>query len=216
MLEPRLPVFQGRNVWRLVRGNVDEPDPESLPQKAAAFVRWVFQQNRTGTPELVPVGPDEWRFGDVRPLRVLSVSDDPQPMPPGKLMGDRETVPGVAPAVRLKQGTTPKFVLLEFWWRGSPTETVPYPAWQKGLLGPSYTLTGADWLLDKAVWDDDADDPGDESWAEAQGENVTNIPAATVRAAAKMFGRAAGVTLALQGGLLFGGLYLYLKSRDKT
>jgi len=218
-MTPRVAVFPGRNVWRLLRGNVDEPDPEDIPQKAAALVRYVFEDSQAPTHELVSVGPDEWRFGDVRPLRVLSVSDAPQKLPPGTLLGDRTLLldVNVAPAVRVKPATVPSFVLVEFWWRGSPTKTVAWPAWQKGILGPTYALTGADWLLDAAVFDPDAADPGDETWGEAQGERASEVTG-NLGKLAEMFGGAIGTTIVVQGAALAAGVWLYLKlkSRPKT
>lgn len=194
---PKVPVFPGRNVWRLLRGTDDDPSPDDLPQKAAAFVRFVFRGAMIPTPELIPTGEREWRFEDVRPFRVLSVAQAPQGLGPGRLVADRSQLTETA-TVRVRHGTKPFYVLVEFWWRGE-AKTVDFPAYQRGFFSPTYSLMGADWLLDKASFDEEPGlDPGDESWVEEQGENAEELAKRATGGLSDIFGAAAAVASGVQ------------------
>lgn len=194
-------VKQGPNVWRLLRTDRDGASAGEIPQMAAAAVRWFVRgvgtagSERGPLHELVNVGPNEWRFGWVRPLRVLSVAQSEPPTPVGQFIADRaRSVPGTVPTVR---GQKPWWVMVQFWWR-APDARIEYPAMREGLFGRSYELNGADWLLDRAVVPPVAPDPGNQTWNEAQGAKAE----AAVKAAGETLGRTLNI------GLGFGALAL--------
>ena len=168
---PRLPLVAGPQVWRLIRTDRDGANATGIPQMTAAFCRWAIYSGQLAMGakhELISTGPDEWRFGDVRPLRVTSVSHDEPHMPGGRLLGDRMHAGPTVPTV---VGTRPWWVRVELWWRGQPA-TIDYPGLHEGLFGRRWQLDGADWVLDRAVGLDPAHetDPGPQTWAEAQGD----------------------------------------------
>lgn len=170
----QVPVPQGPQVWRLLRTDRDGASSTEIPDFAAAAVRY-FLRGPTAQgplPELVPVRPGEWRFGNVRPLHVLTVTKTEPPMPAGQLVAARErSVPGTVPTVR---ATRPWWIVVRFWWRG-PVRFVDYPGMVEGLLGRRYELNGADWVLDRAVIlrGDLTPDPGDSTWTEATGQQLS-------------------------------------------
>jgi hypothetical protein len=205
---PTIEVREGPNVWRLLRTDRDGASEGQIPQMAAAAVRWFVRgvgpagAERGPLHELVSTGPNEWRFGWVRPLRVLSVTQsEPSNMPVGTLLADRNrTVPDTIPTVR---GQKPWWVVVQFWWR-APNATIEYPALREGIFGRSYELNGADWVLDQAVAPQRSPDPGGQTWDEAQGANAS--------AAVKSAGESLGKVVA--GGFGLGILaLLYLLSR---
>jgi hypothetical protein len=164
---PKLAVPEGCNVWRLLRTDRDGQTEAKIPQNAAAAVRYFLglglspQENQ----QLVPVAHWTWRFGNVRPLEVLSVGHEEPPLTSGQILADRQRVPDTVPTV---SGKHPWWVLLRFWWR-QPGITIDYPGVRQGLLWPSWTLDGADWLLDRAhyVSPSDVQDPGAATWTDA-------------------------------------------------
>lgn len=176
---PRIPLVPGPQVWRLIRtdrdgakatGSATEP---GIPQMTAAFVRWAIYSGTLGMGakhELIAVGPDTWRFGDVRPLKVTSVGKVEPNLPGGRLLGDRMHAGPTAPSV---VGRSPWWVRVEFWWRGQPA-TIDYPGLHEGLFGRRWQLDGADWVLDRAVAvpAEHERDPGGQTWAEAMGERA--------------------------------------------
>lgn len=170
---PQLAVKPGLNVWRLLRTDRDGAEPKRIPQSAAAAVRYFLGEALA--PEsnvLVPSGKLEWRVGNARPIEVLDVSRKAgQPLPDGELLADRvQTVPIRIPTVN---GVKPWWVLVRFWWRG-PEKTIDYPGVKQGLVWPRWSLTDADWLLDRAVHvaEPDVPDPGAATWAEAMGDKA--------------------------------------------
>lgn len=169
MTDPRIRVVQGANAWRLIRTDRDGASRSEIPQMAAAAVRWWLRRAQSAAlHELVATGSKEWRFGDVRPLQVIDVARNQQPrLPTGTLIADRHTsVPGTIPTVR---GERPWWVSLQFWWR-RPTVSIPFPGLSESLLGRSYQLNSADWVLDRAVAVKTGHDPGDATWGQAQGD----------------------------------------------
>lgn len=179
-----------------------------IPQMAAAAVRWFVRgvgpqgAERGPLHELVSVGPNEWRFGWVRPLRVLRVSQSEPPMPHGGILADRHTtVPETIPSVKADK---PWWVLVEFWWRAGAVR-IQYPGLKEGLFGRSYELNGADWVLDRAVVPSTVQpDPGAETWGQAQGAHA----AAAVKSASSALGKV------VEGGFGLGILALiYLISK---
>jgi hypothetical protein len=167
----KIPIRQGYNVWRLLRTDRDAASAGEIPQMAAAVVRYFIRgleasgQERGPLYELTSTAPNEWRFGWVRPLKVLSVSQSPQAMPAGIVLADRhKTVKDTIPTVR---GQKPWYVLVGFWWR-APDALIDYPGLREGLFGRSYELDGADWTLDSATTTA-GKDPGDQTWTQAQG-----------------------------------------------
>lgn len=170
---PQIPVFQGANVWRLLRTDRDGASARDIPQMAAAAVRF-FLERPTGLGakhELTPTGTNEWRFGSARPFRVLAISRTESGLlaaPVGPIVADRhKSVPGTIPTV---QGQRPWWVLVRFDWR-APDTTIDYPAVREGLFGRSYELQAADWLLDRAVRLPAAD-PDDRTWGDAMGDRA--------------------------------------------
>jgi hypothetical protein len=206
-----IPIRQGANVWRLLRTDRDGAASHEIPQMAAAVVRWFIRgvgtagAERGPLHELVSTGPNEWRFGWVRPLRVLSVGRAEPSLPAGNVVADRvKSVPGLIPTVR---GQRPWWVLVQFWWR-APDAFIEYPAMREGLFGRSAEFTGADWLLDRAVIpsvDSFASiDPGDATWNQAQGAKASQAIAEA----------GTGIARVLTGGFGLGVLVaLYLLSR---
>ena len=202
----KIAIRKGRNVWRMLRTDRDGASAAEIPQMAAAAVRYVIRgldaagSERGPLHELTSTGPREWRFGWVRPLRVLSVKHEPQPVR-GTVLADRQrTVPRTVPSVR---GQKPWYILLEFWWR-APDALIDYPGFREGLFGRSYELNGADWVLDYAVHVREGKDPGDKTWSTAQGKAARELAAKA--------GSALGSTLLGVGGLA-ALVLLYLISR---
>jgi hypothetical protein len=197
---PRIPVFQGANVWRLLRTDRDGAAAAELPQMAAAAVRYFLLHERGmgAKHELVATGPNEWRFAECRPLKVLAVSKRPmEPSSEGpkvRLIADRQKLPTkVIPTV---QAQTPWYIFVQFFWR-APNMEIEYPAMHEGLLGRSFQLVGADWLLDKA-WQAKVprkDDPGDETWGDAMGDRAAAAAAAATDALGKAVGGLSGIAV---------------------
>lgn len=203
---PQVPVMPGPNMWRVLRTDRDGATADELPQMAAAAMR-VFLASpgeRGRKHELVRTGKHEWRFGRVRPMHVIHADRERFSMPTSQLLGSREHLAfDLVPTVSGKQAWQ---VVVVFWWRGPQTE-IDWPALKEGLFGRSYELTGADWLLDEAVVPPVAQDPGDQTWAEAMGSNAEQA----VRDAAK-----AGLDVLLKGGSVLGWLALaFLLLRKK-
>lgn len=204
-------VVQGPNAWRLLRTDRDGASEGEIPQMAAAAVRWAVRgAGQTGAErgplhELINTGPREWRFGWVRPLRVLSVTHEPAAMSPGRELADRHRLGSgnlvhrmrTVPTVR---GQKPWFIGVEFWWR-APDARIEFPAWREGIFGRSYELNGADWVLDRAVAVQRAPDPGDQTWGEATGKRTAEVSSSIAKTV-------------LAGGIGLGVLaVLYLLSR---
>lgn len=190
---PKIPVKQGPNTWLLLRTDRDGASQGEIPQMAAAAVRWFVRgvgtagSERGPLHELVETGPNEWRFGWVRPLRVLQVTHS-EPRTAGQTVASRTTsVPTTIPTVR---GQQPWWVLVQFWWR-APDAWIEYPAMREGIFGRTYELNGADWLLDRAVIPLPAADPGDQTWNEAQGAKATEA----IKSAATTLGKTLNVGL---------------------
>ena len=81
---------------------------------------------------------------------------------------------------------------------------------REGLLGRSYHLHAADWLLDRAVIAPPKPDPGDQTWAAAQGSAAKD---AAKKAAESVADLGKGI---VQTGLGVGVMALLcLLSRDK-
>lgn len=169
-------VREGPNVWRLLRTDRDGASAGQIPQMAAAAVRWFVRgvgtagAERGPLHELVSTGPNEWRFGWVRPLRVLSVAQSEPSVPAGEILADRTvSLPGTVATVR---GQKPWWVMVQFWWR-APDARIEFPALREGILGRSYELNGADWILDRAIVPAASRDPGGQTWGEAQGAKAS-------------------------------------------
>lgn len=184
-------VVQGPNEWRLLRTDRDGASVKEIPDFTAAAVRWFIRgagtagSERGPLHELIPTAPNEWRFGWVRPLRVISVAHEPQAMSPGKVLADRaQSVPETVPTVR---GQHPWFIHVQFWWR-APNAKVEFPAMREGILGRSYELNGADWVLDRAVAVQRAPDPGDQTWSQATGKATAETAASLGRTVLAGFG----------------------------
>lgn len=195
----QIPIVPGRQIWALTRttrdgaqpgptGKFDPTGPDCgrfdtcLPEMTAAAVRHFLLtepgESKGAKHELVKTGPNEWRFGLVRPLEVLSIhqSDFPDPMPTGKVLANyRTSLPDTIPTVRVPAGDTPWQIVVEFWWRGPP-KTIDYPGMAEELFGRSYRLNGADWILAWAVQPEGPQpaDPGAQSWEQAQGANAAD------------------------------------------
>ena len=183
---PRIGLVEGPQAWRIIRTDRDGATQRELPQMAAAFVRWAVYSGSLAMGakhELVATGPDEWRIGDLRPLKVTHVGHDEPYVPPGRLLGDRMHAGTTVPTV---VGRKPWWVMVEFWWRGRAT-TIDYPGLHEGLLGRRWQLDGSDWVLDRAVAlpREHVRDPGSQTWAEAQGDAAE----AAIRAAAADLGK---------------------------
>lgn len=180
MARTRVPVVQGPQEWRLIRTDRDGASAAELPAFTAAAVRWFIRgagpagAERGPLHELIPIAPNEWRFGWVRPLRVISVGHEPQAMSPGRELADRaKSVPETVPTVR---GQHPWFIVLRFWWR-APDTRIEFPAMREGIFGRSYELNGADWVLDRAVQLPPQPDPGDATWTDATGQAMAKTAA---------------------------------------
>lgn len=177
----RVPLRPGEQVWRLLRTDRDGASATEIPDMAAATVRyWVRGVGTAGSErgplwELVPTGPGEWRFGWVRPFRVVAVSHQATSLPAGRVVGDRMHAGAELPTVR---GTNPWYVTVRFWWRG-PAAEIEYPGHREGILGRSRALIGADWTLDTAILPaTEQPDPGDQTWNEATGKRAEEAAAA--------------------------------------
>jgi len=176
MARPQVLVRPGLNVWRLLRTDRDEATEKDIPRTAAAAVRYFLGEGvspEPGVADLVPTGRNEWRFGAARPVQVVSVSREAgQAMPDAQVEADRLKMPlDLVPAVRAKR---PWWVLVSIWWRG-PTKSIDYPGVVAGWLWPRWELSGADWLLDRAVSglpEAEQSDPGSATWAEALGDKA--------------------------------------------
>lgn len=166
---PKVRVIQGCNAWRLLRTDADGAPRDRIPQTAAAVIRYWLTGAHEASPEVIPTGSREWRFGPVRPLQVASVSHQAQRLPDGEMLADRHMLSDTVPTVR---GKRPWYVLVYFWWR-KPDIQVTYPSMRTGWLGPRQQLDAADWVLDRAVAvRTHMHDPGDQSWGAAQGRSA--------------------------------------------
>lgn len=171
MARPQLLVKPGLNAWRLLRTDRDGATEAQIPRTTAAVMRYFltgYPFPEPGFPEvqLIPIRPNEWRFDDVRPLKLVEVSRKSGPaLPRGELLADRMNVPDTVPSV---SASKPWWVVVWFWWRG-PEKSIDYPGVRSGWLWPSWELNGADWVLDRAVWVPEGvqQDPGAESWSSA-------------------------------------------------
>lgn len=206
---PQIELRPGLNLWRLLRTDRDGAKQAKVIQSAAAAVRYFVGEGLSpeANATLIPVRDREYRFGDVRPLRVLDVSRKAgQSMPAGTLLADRMAVPGTVPTVRARR---PWWVLCELWWRG-PLRQIDYPGVRAGILWPSWTLDGADWVLDRAVYvpREAATDPGGSTWLESMGDQAQ---AAFLRATDDL-GDLLG---SVGGGLAILAVILLLASRRK-
>lgn len=209
----QIPVVEGRQIWQLVRTGADGASRAELPQMAAAATRYFLLtepgESKGAKHELVRTGANEWRFGNVRPFKVLSIvrTGFPEPAPAGEVIADyQESLPTTIPSVRAPGGTEPWQITVEFWWRGAP-KRIDYPAMSEGFFGRSYTLHGADWMLARAVVPPpDAADPGDQTWGDAQGDRVDEAAAEFSSDLAETVRKAALPA----GALLLGGAALYL------
>lgn len=163
---------QGRQAWRLLRTDRDGAAAGELPQMAAAFAHFVLSEaERGGKHQLLATGKNEWRFGQVRPFKVLSVGRELTALPPGgDVLADRQkSLPSTVPTVA---GEHPWYVIVEFWWR-APSKTIDFPALKVSMFGTRhYELDGADWVLDRAVSLPDESDPGDQTWEDEMGEKA--------------------------------------------
>lgn len=213
----QLQIVQGPQAWRLLRTSRDGASLEDLEQFTAAAVRYFLLsgaafQGKGAKHELVQVGPNEWRFGPARPLRILSISQEPRELPPGRLLADRQTaIPDLVPTVTAPRGAKPWFINVEFWWRAAPT-TVDYPGMREELFGRSYTLSGADWTLDRAVAvEEPGPDPGDASWGDAMGERASDA----IEAAGKELGETVNALKLPVAGIAVAGIALWLLLRTR-
>lgn len=197
-------------MWLLLRTDRDNPratdsvTEPGLPQMAAAFCRWAIYQGSLpmgAKHELVSTGPDEWRFGDVRPFKVTSVGRVEPNMPLGTRIADRMRAGDTIPTV---VGRQPWYVRVELWWRAGPT-TIAYPGVHEGLFGRRWQVDGADWVLDRSVVPraEHTRDPGSQTWAEAQGDAAE----AAIRAAADDLGRMLRPSLGALGLLALAYLF---------
>ena len=167
-------------MWRLVRTDKDGASKADITQETASAIRYFLGLGVSPGKDasLVPSGhrPEEWRFDDVRPLQLVEINRAAGPaMPSGELLADRtSSVPDTVPTV---SGKKPWWVLVRFWWRGKAT-TIDYPGVVQGLLWPEWSLTGADWVLDRAVFvprEQAPADPGGEPWGLAVAEKASAV-----------------------------------------
>lgn len=214
----KIPVVEGRQIWQLVRTAADGASKAELPQMAAAATRHFLLtepgEGKGAKHELVKTGANEWRFGNARPFKVLSITrgNFPAPAPAGTVLADYQTsLPHTIPSVRAPGGAEPWQITVEFWWRGPP-KSIDYPGMSEGLFGRSYTLNGADWVLARSVEPpEEAPDPGDQTWGDAQGDRVEEAAAEFSAELAETVRKAA-----LPAGALLAGaavLYLWLSRR---
>lgn len=173
---PQLRVPRGLNYWRLLRTDRDGATPKSIPQNAAAAVRYFLGLGLSprANQQLVPVAKNEWRFGDVRPLQVLDISRKAGgALPAGEVLADRVDSPTLK-TIPTVSGKKPWWVVVRFWWRGTD-QTIDYPGVRQGMLWPAWALNDADWVLDRAVFvprDQAPADPGAATWTESLGDKA--------------------------------------------
>lgn len=166
----QLRVVQGANAWRIIRTDRDGASRHDIPQMTAAVLRYWLTGAHEFTPNVIPTGSKEWRFGPVRPLQVASVSHKPQALPAGKVLAERQTA--LAETIPTVAGKQPWYVMVYFWWR-KPPAIIPYPGFKKGWFGPEREYNAADYILDEARAITGMHDPGDQTWLDAMGGNVS-------------------------------------------
>lgn len=201
MTQERIALLEGPQAWRLIRTRRDGASKMEVETTLGpAMARMLRAANDSENPwEIFRTGNDEYRIGAARPILVANVSRDPEPLPDGNTIADRQK--GVGDVIPTVRGGTPWYVDVRFWWRGSPT-SIAYPAIKVDWLGRRvHALNGADWVLDKAVaLPDDTADPGGETWVEEQGKRV--------KAAAPFVGLGLATMLAVGGAIALGAYVL--------
>jgi hypothetical protein len=116
----------------------------------------------------------EWRIGAARPIVAVDARQEDLPLPAAaRVLGSRATTSG--PALPTVVGQRPWRIVVRFWWR-QPDSSVDYPAYAVTSVGwHTYTLEGADWLLDRAVVPQIPDpDPGAATFGEVVVPQVTS------------------------------------------
>jgi hypothetical protein len=204
-------IVQGENVWRVLRTDRDGASADEIRSSAAGnYLKWALAPaNTTAEPwEAIPTGDGEWTIGAARPVQMLVVSHDRPALPPGVLLGDRQTsLADVTPTVRAER---PWWILLRFYWR-APSTTIPWPSLQVGTFGGRNRVhSGADWTLDRAIAlagkSDLAED--DRNWSDRQVERAEQAVKSVFSGAGKVVAVVAGVGLA--------GLVLYALTRPRS
>jgi hypothetical protein len=195
MAEPRIPLRQGRNVWRLWRTDRDGASTSEVTASVGPAVRSMLRRVEMSDPwDIVRTdggtGNPRWRIGAARPVELTSLTryKDGTRAPslgvPRKgvtVLAERGRYPGdTLPTVR---GKTPWWVVVDVWWR-KPDTTLPWPGFRVTLLGyRQHTVVDADWVLERAVYVpppvEVKPDPGDSTATEAH----TEAAASAVRVA---------------------------------
>ena len=201
---PTIKLPAGEQYWVMIRTNRDGASADQIASSVGNLFRWVLRTakaNETGITDLnqvIPTGTNEWRVGSARPIQLVSVSHDrPSPFPAGTVVATRATYPG--PGIPTVSGDDPWWVVVRFWWRGPATE-VEWPSLlaRVGSLTSlhlaDYAVDQTDWTLDTALVPTEKHaDPGQQTWGEAQTENVKETASKVAGTAVKVV---AGVTVA--------------------
>lgn len=213
----KIKLKNGLNVWRLLATSVDNPDKSEVAERVPLAVDYfIEQQPFVHAPvHMMKARDGEWRFGNVRPLKLLSIGTTPPEMPRGEFIADRGSVIGISPNVATSPGHGPWWLLVELWWRGPDIE-IDYPGVRQFGFMREYTLSGADWLLDTAIFiphEAAPVDPGEES---LPGSIVGSAKDRARETARGLRGIVSGyiATQAVGGALVMLGAYLFLRGRN--
>lgn len=184
---------QGEQVWVMLRTDRDGASEQQVADSIGDLMRWVLREaksDETGITDLhqvISTGKNEWRVGSARPVQLVSIGRDRPAYPVGVVLAAREQYPGEG--IPTVNGTTPWWVVVRFWWRGSATE-VQWPSLiarvgsLTGLNVADYGVDQADWTLDRAIVPAlTAIDPGDATWGATQTERVEEAAAEALTAA---------------------------------
>jgi hypothetical protein len=210
-----MPLMQGEQIWILIRTDRDGASAAEIAASIGDFMRWVLRNAKvtatgiTDLQQVISTGTNEWRVGAARPVAMISVEKTRPNYPAGQTIASRETYPGMG--IPTVAGQQPWWVTIRFWWRAATT-TIEWPslvARVGSLTGfnlADYSIDQADWTLDRAIVPaQPVADPGDATWAAAQGTRVEEVASNILSAGPKVVGALA----------LVGIVYLFLRSRSR-
>ena len=227
MADPRLKLVPGRQLWLVSRTDRDGASAEEIADMVRGFLQFTFRDVDGGQPgsspqELLATGDHEWRVSAARPVRLVGGPVQSMAELESALLAylggstDNGTAGSIVAAreeldpLPILKAERPWYLVLEVWWRGSAA-SIPWPALQVTWAGTRQRdYEEADWLLLKSfVPPGEVEDPGDATWGEAQGENVTEAGEAIVKAARAPMLLAAGFVAVV------GGMFLLARARRR-
>jgi len=211
MTQERIGLVPGPQAWRLLRTDKDGASEAQVRNTLGpALAKMLQEANDSAEPWETIKTLEGYRIGAARPIRVLSVGRQAEPLPEGPTLANRQD--GVGNVVPTVAGSKPWFVNLDLWWRANATN-IAYPGLRRDWLGRKvYGLNGADWTLDKAVdlpESYEQDDPGDETWGDATIDQWGQ----RIKATAPWIGAGYATYLAL-GAAAAAGAYFWWKGKQ--